>query len=369
MGSVQRRALVTAMGGIKWLLRDDFDAGAATLPRVCIPGPGTLTGADSGSKLSVTGGKLSGVGTTAVNDPRILAGPYAGVAGRVFLTEVTYGGNSQRWSVGWAKSANNSPGDAFYVATSLRINPLDNSSQLINDSNVTLVAGTSYRMAFLLLSARTLMLIRGGEFTDWTLLWSAVNNPMHATANYAGAGSIASSTDTRTHDFMRIRDTSLGDNLESINLASPASDTLYTGTADAMIDVTFTAPNPLANTAELRFRVLDDQNYWTAYFNASGQFRIDTVSAGVATNRLNINSAIAAGETRSIRVSAIGGSVSQFTKLGVNWTRHLAPIAVSHQDTQTGVKVIIGANWTAANLVSVPTLSPIYNVFDQGLPA
>lgn len=365
MGSVQRRALVTAMGWrLRYLFRDEFSAGAASLPRAAVPGPGSLTGVDSGGKLAVSGGVLTVAGTTGVNDPVVQSGPHAGGGGRAFITEITFGGTSNRWIIGWGKAPNVTPADGFYFSTSLQINPLDNGNQLTNNLDITLSTGVSYRLAAVLLTNRTLLLIKGDAFPAWTLLWGCVNSPPHATANYAGAGPTTSSTSSRTHDFMRVRDTALSE-ADGLVQAAPVSGTLYTASADLLAEATFTAPDPLANTAELRFRVQDDQNYWTAYFNAAGAFRVDSVSGGSATNRINVAGVMAAGGTRTIRVATNGSLISAFTKSGATWTRQGSTINVSHLNTQTNVAVVLGAGWSAANLVSFPRTSPLYNVLDR----
>jgi hypothetical protein len=146
------------------------------------------------------------------------------------------------------------------------------------------------------------------------------------------------------------------------------SGTSYTTTANAIHDLTVTAPDPLANTCELRYRVLDDNNYWTAYFDAAGAFKVDSVAAGVATNRISSAAAIAAGETRTIRAMCDGTKHNHYSFTSTISLLKAGETNVSHLDAQTAVKPVAGAGWTLGALRSFPVTADAYAELSNDLP-
>jgi hypothetical protein len=80
--------------------------------------------------------------------------------------------------------------------------------------------------------------------------------------------------------------------------ASPSGS--YTGTGDQLLDVTLTAPGTISTEAGVKYRVQDVNNYWRVYFNTSGALRVDSVEAGVATNRANVAGMIS-GSARALQ--------------------------------------------------------------------
>ncbi len=150
--------------------------------------------------------------------------------------------------------------------------------------------------------------------------------------------------------------------LTMLNVAAPSGS--YTGTADAVIDIDLTAPGTLISEAGIVYRRLDANNYWRAYFNTSGAFRVDSVSGGVATNRINVAGVIAAGQTRTIRIVCDGSLHDAYTLAGATWTVRGSQVNVSHQNSQTTIVPEVGAGWTAANLRSTPRTSATYDALD-----
>lgn len=148
--------------------------------------------------------------------------------------------------------------------------------------------------------------------------------------------------------------------IATVNIASPAHLTQYTATADAIHRLTITAPGSLANECGFRYRIQDASNYWRAYFNASGAFRIDSVAAGVATNRLNVAGVITAGQTRSIQIVCDGSDHVGYTSGTASPHTRQGNTTLSHMNSQLNIAADIGAGWTVSNLISHPRRSSFY---------
>lgn len=148
--------------------------------------------------------------------------------------------------------------------------------------------------------------------------------------------------------------------IATVNIASPAHLTQYAASADAIHRLTITAPGTLANECGFRYRIQDASNYWRAYFNASGAFRIDSVAAGVATNRLNVAGVITAGQTRSIQIVCDGSDHVGYTSGTASPHTRQGTATLSHMNTQVNLAADIGAGWTVSNLISHPRRSSFY---------
>ena len=146
--------------------------------------------------------------------------------------------------------------------------------------------------------------------------------------------------------------------IPQINVASPVNGQVYTGTANAIVDVSVTAPGSLGIQCGLIFRRQDASNYWRAYFDASGAFNVDSIVAGVATPRITpVAGVISAGATRRIRVKTVDNTLEFFTKNGTTWTKRGATVTSSILAAYNGVVADIGSGWSAANLRSDATYS------------
>lgn len=153
--------------------------------------------------------------------------------------------------------------------------------------------------------------------------------------------------------------------IATVNIASPAHLTQYGATADAIHRLTITAPGTLANECGFRYRIQDASNYWRAYFNSAGAFRIDSVNAGVATNRVNVAGVITAGQTRSIQIVCDGSDHVGYTSGTASPHTRQGTTSVSHLNTQVNIAADIGAGWTVSNLQSHPRRSSFYDDLER----
>lgn len=169
-------------------------------------------------------------------------------------------------------------------------------------------------------------------------------------------------------DYMRVRnvgDPFLTENgICVVNESAPTAQN-YTSVADQILDYTLTAPSgSIGAQAGIIYRRTDANNYWRAYFDTDGSFKVDSVSSGTPTNRVNVASAISAGQTRTIRIICEGSLHDVYTLSGSTYTKRGSQVNVSHQNSATAIRPDIGAGWTSGALKSYARDSALYDVLD-----
>ncbi|MFA4973824.1 MAG: hypothetical protein WC683_14525 [bacterium] len=157
----------------------------------------------------------------------------------------------------------------------------------------------------------------------------------------------------------------LGDaTIDSISAKRITLNAQQTMPADAIIDFTYALPvSPVAgDTINVFYRISGASleaayTCWRAYIrrndaNTNWDFRLDSVSAGTATNRIN---ATYVGDVIGIRVQCAGSLHDFWTTVnGTDWTKRGAQINVSHNDTQTGVNTVYSSQATPTKLTVTP---------------
>ncbi|MCZ7539703.1 MAG: hypothetical protein M5U29_07320 [Anaerolineae bacterium] len=357
---------------LTYLLRDEFTTAEGpplSSPRTCEPGPGTLTLVQTEADLSISSGKLQiPLGTIDTRADIGYVGPAVSrAAGALLIYQLNlvnissflYFGFNSAQVLGWW---NSNSANGWYISGFGAVERISKSTNL--QVPHLIVAATDYQFALVLRSVGALWFIKGGAYTNWTLWWVDAldtSTPVYpALSNGSAQG---------TQDYLRVRqlpapfDTDYG--IAALDVNPGVSGTSYTVVANAIHDLIVTAPNPLANTCELRYRVLDDNNYWTAYFDATGAFKLDSVSGGVATNRISVAAVATAGNTYTIRVICDGTKHNCYTLSGTTWTKRGSEVNVSHQDSQTMVKPVAGVGWTLGRLTSWPRTSAAYAELDK----
>lgn len=341
-------------GGIPWLLRDDFEdtlAAGSVNGTPAVPGPGTRVVVDTTNKLSISGGNLVAVIAGGNSDPGYWLDGIARASGRLMVAELTTGvGN--KWAVGFA-DVNNAYADAgalYFRLNFVRINTNDAAG------TIDLIAysdATSYYCAVVLRTAGEYAYIKGGAFTNWTLLWhTAVDNaatvyPSHAAIT---AGMAAQS------DFIRVPedtwlptplayDTFTGANGTSLdahtsnttgpdsqtvvgrawtersgdwdiqsNRANPdgaAIATVAGGLADVVVDCTVNGG--AAGQPAICLRYADTSNYWFLQADrANNQFELHEYNATVDTVRANAAVVINDSTDYDLRAICDGQTIDGF---------------------------------------------------------
>ena len=212
---------------------------------------------------------------------------------------------------------------------------------------------TWYTFAFVLRSTGAFIYIKGGVYAEWQQVWVEPNN--NTATLYSIFSQFSTINTARMDDWKigRLPAPFTTDSAIATQLVTTAvSGTAYAGVADGTFDLTLTAPNPLSTTCALRFRVQDDSNYWVVYADTDGSIKLDSVVAGVPTNRINVAGVFAAAALRIVRVRTHGSKINVYTRTSATglWTKRGTEINVSYLDGLTDVKPVAGVGWTLGAL-------------------
>ncbi len=134
------------------------------------PGPGRRHAVDSASKLRIELGQAIVAGSApASGDPIILYGAVTRIGGRMAIAETTPSGTTAPFRIGFNNSG--TAGGSYHACR------FDSSSVIavtIGGTNLAglgaWAAGTTYQIAIILRAQGLVLLIKGGAFTNWTLL-------------------------------------------------------------------------------------------------------------------------------------------------------------------------------------------------------
>jgi hypothetical protein len=134
--------------------------------------------------------------------------------------------------------------------------------------------------------------------------------------------------------------------------------------ANAIVDFTYALPaSPAAyNTISVFYRISDASleagyNCWRAYIqrnaaNTAWDFRLDSINAGTATNRINVTGV---GDTVGFRVRCNGTLHDCWTTAnGTDWTTRGSQVNVSWNDSATGINTIYCTGTTPTKLTATP---------------
>ena len=359
-GDLHIRSGGVAASGVVYLFKELFaDASGPpiTLPRTAVPGPGTLSGTQTRT-FTITNGYLQADSGGSVGwSTQIVSTQAQTRAAGLSMTWKEYLTNAANQTIcGWSSSItgpdSNGLYGVFHPASLASWQPYaaDGAVATVPDP---FVIDTWYTWQVVLRATGAFFYLKGGVYTNWQLVWVTPNS---TTATLYGVYSKFTVAHAMRMDELKISQLGapfLADSTIATQLVTTAvSGTTYAGVADGIFDLTVTAANPLALTGELRFRVQDASNYWTAYFAADGSFNLDSVAAGVATNRITVASVITAAALRIIRVRSHGSKINCYTRTSAtaSWTKRGAEINVSHLDTLTDVVPVVGAGWTLGAL-------------------
>ena len=163
--------LQTSMGGVKYLLRDDFstaDSAPLGTPRAAEPGPGSWTVVETDGNLSIASGAVTfpAQSSPAWGDQGIVSGAITRAAGVVLVVAI----NVTTWEefgLGWHTAAAIVDPDSAQHA--LQLNAAN--GQIDDDSGTALHTGLStgagYKLAIVLRAAGAHYLVHDG--TEWLL--------------------------------------------------------------------------------------------------------------------------------------------------------------------------------------------------------
>ena len=265
-----------------FLLRDDFLVDVAAplaSPRTCLPGPETLTMVQTDGQFSISSGKLTFAAqmTPAWGDQAAYSAVQARVAGRAVLGKINASGALGMF--GWDVNQAALPSEAIYLDGSNNL-----SVWLPGPASAVVGAwaqSTDYSLAVVMRTTGTFMFIKGGAFTNWTLIWveaTATGTRYAAFLNYQLAGTF---DNFRVIDFPAPFATDYG--LATQRLAgSVAQGTTFVHEANCVIEFVMTTL-PVGDVTLFSFRQQDANNRWYVNIGATGTIGLVEYVAGVAT--------------------------------------------------------------------------------------
>lgn len=333
---IAQRAVLLGASAIRYLLRATFSQDmAAPLPAslpVDVGGPLTTVQVDG--QLSQNGGKLvfPAQTTPAWGDLRIDGAALTRVVGRTLISEISLNvSGSFGPQIGWdSNTAGEISPYSFYVAGA-NVSPGSGFGNVIT----AFASNTTYQIAHVLRSTGAFLFIKGGAFTNWTLLWvwdAATTTPLFPTINVYDRGG--------TLDNFRVLDlaTFAADAQVYTNrLTSVSAGATTTHAADAWIEFTFSYNGTVMY---FQYRRTSATNSWEVDAD-SGTVYLYQVVAGVYTSRGSSGSTFTATNTYRVVIVAEGNVHKVYTQLSgaapalkITYTD-----AGNFQNTATGISV------------------------------
>lgn len=353
------RTLATARVRVTdWLLYDQFNVSAAAplaSPRTCDPGPGTLTLVQTDGQFSIVAGVMNfpAQGSAVWGDQGFYGAGQSLAAGRAFMASVLF---SSGLSVGMAWKANanadltTAGGDRWYILFGSSLDVAVKAAA--NFSTGVWSVGSRYRVALVQRLTGMFYLVKGGSFSEWTLLW-VDNQALPATsypvfANFGAAGTI---------DNLKVADLDAPFNddygIATQRLAgSVAAGTNFTQESNALIEFTVTTL-PSANNINVEFRRLNSANNWLVRINPAGDITLIETVTGSPTTRGTSAGVVANGDR--VVIVADGSTIRVYE---ANTLRITYSSATTHL-TQTTARVdALGTGGVVSDAISWPrTLS------------
>jgi hypothetical protein len=269
---------------VVYLLRDEFttdEAAPLTTPRTAEPGPGTIVITDTGNKMSISGGALQASGNTAIGNPGIWSATNFGiVGGQAILATFNPGTTSPARMLGWDSDQAGGFSLGLYFAGAGELRTQDNAGL----SNVSTFAAVPYRINVVMRpDGGALSLIKGGAFTEWTLIWVGTFAMANAYASFTtptGAGGSYGLDDFRVIVLPAPWNTNYG--VATYVDLTPTADDVATSEADAIQYFNWQAMT--GETLIIRFRRTDDDNCYRLECDQAGAtIKLFRREAGVDT--------------------------------------------------------------------------------------
>lgn len=166
-----------------WLIRDEFndaDTSPINTPRNAVPGPGTLVFTEMDGNFSIGSGILEFSSPTvpAYDTLRFeSSSSFNRSAGRTLVTQIQIDSGDSAYiyfsnsSESYSTLDDIEDGLCFYFEAGGEIHVVLTSGATLAESVGTWVAGTPYKISVTQLSEGAMYLIKGGTYTDWTLLF------------------------------------------------------------------------------------------------------------------------------------------------------------------------------------------------------
>lgn len=264
------------------VLSDTFD-GSESAP-IASPRASGLVVTDTGSLMSLSSGALIWTGKTSdVAVPRILTPTTQALKwGRAVVAVV----NTGSVATGWRTTNTGSPNTEAFLMQSGTLFSYATGELLSWGA----IAGGEYKVAFVRSEKYTLHLIKGGVYTEWTIV-NISRTPIEAAAPVAlyGGFGVGSTSASNSVNAVKVYDLPAPFNLPYTEVTSRLPATVSAGatfTHEGNAFVSFiVGALPSADYIDFRFRVQDASNYWSLRIATTGALTLWETVAGTPTDR------------------------------------------------------------------------------------
>jgi hypothetical protein len=353
--SLFRRLVLRQYGtgvGVRYLLRDLFTtdrAAGAVNGTAAEPGPGLRTVTDTENKLSISGGKqvFSGGKTVpAHGDPGSWYESVLRVIGKTLLARVTPQAAGVAYIPGWSTVASGLANDAVKF-DSAAVSFYENTIQAIVGA---FVGGTEYTVALSMRGAGLFYLIKGGIYTEWTLLWvssfSTISPCFPALSNHSKPLTV---DDMRIVDLPAPWNTDYGLATQRLAGARAAGNT-FTHEANCLIEFTVATLPTISGGIYFDFRQQDSTHTWRVVCRDTGVLDLQEVDGGAPISRSTTGAGTVANGHRVV-IIADGATIKAYSNNVLRWTY---TFATNFQTTTQGKLVSISTGGAVSDIVSWP---------------
>lgn len=343
--------------GLRYLLRDLFTtdrAAGAVNGTAAEPGPSLRVTTDTESKLTISGEKLVCAGSKAAaawGDPafaesqRIFRSP-----GRALLFTIRCSNGTSHALAGFYPATGNGSNMHNGIYYGVGGSTL---SYRMNAAPFSIAIGavaqdTDYRIAVVMRSSGAAVFIKGGAYSDWTLLWvdtQMVSFEYIVTSFYSFAGSIS---DVVLLDLPAPFDSDYGTAVD-FKPALISAPTTFTHTADCLIEYTLTTRNS-ANAVTVDFRKQDVNNYWQVSIAADGALTLYEVISGTPNSRQTAAAGSIASGQRMV-ITASGQTIKVFANNALKMTH---TTAANFATATAGALSSLGTGGAVSNIITYP---------------
>lgn len=213
---------------------------------------------------------------------------------------------------------------------------------------VTISVATDYQLALALRNAGAFLLIKGGVFANWTLLWvddaGSVATLYPMVSNFSLAGTL---DNFRVTDLSAPWSTDFGIATQRLAGARSTGDTF---SHEANCHIEFIATTlPSSSVISLRFRSVDNNNFWKVNIGTTGTLSLVEQVAGVDTTRGTAASVVA--NSHRVVIIADGTTIRGYSNNVLRWTYSSAS---NFQTATAGELTTLGTGGAVSDIVSWP---------------
>jgi hypothetical protein len=321
-------------------------------PRTAEPGPGTLNLVQTGSNFSISSNKLQSADhpSTVWNVEAVNSAAVTRANGLTSFLTITPAATGGHLVAGFDKVANtwnpnNSKEQFIYFRESGLLTIHDGE----NNANVgtSYSSSVAYKTAVVLRSAGAFYFVKGGLFTEWTLIY--VSRTGSTATLYTG---LATADNAWTLDNMDVFalaapfDSDYG--YATARVASPGVGETITGTANAIVEMTWTAVT--GQTWNLYVRRTDDNHTWAVRCDQGGSTIKLIEINGSETEWASAAQTFTNGSTYRIMIIMDGNTIQGVVnQAAAKWTYSSA----TYNNTETGIK----SDRAGTNLISWPRVA------------